>query len=57
MTVLNQCFEAVREISKDLGIAESGFRVVTNIGEEGGQTVDHLHFHVLGGRSMHWPPG
>jgi histidine triad (HIT) family protein len=34
-----------------------GFRVVLNIGKEGGQTVDHLHLHVLGGRAMHWPPG
>lgn len=34
-----------------------GFRIVMNTGEEGGQTVDHLHLHVLGGRSMHWPPG
>lgn len=34
-----------------------GFRIVVNIGPEGGQTVDHLHLHVLGGRPMHWPPG
>lgn len=34
-----------------------GYRVVTNIGEDGGQTVPHLHFHVLGGRSFNWPPG
>jgi histidine triad (HIT) family protein len=34
-----------------------GFRIVVNTGEEGGQTVDHLHLHVLGGRKMHWPPG
>ena len=34
-----------------------GFRVVINTGEEGGQTVDHLHLHILGGRAMHWPPG
>ncbi len=36
---------------------EGGFRVVTNIGADGGQTVDHLHFHVLGGRKLTWPPG
>jgi histidine triad (HIT) family protein len=34
-----------------------GFRIVINTGEEGGQTVDHVHLHVLGGRAMHWPPG
>jgi histidine triad (HIT) family protein len=35
----------------------SGFRIVANTGTDGGQTVDHLHLHVLGGRAMHWPPG
>ena len=34
-----------------------GFRIVANTGDDGGQTVDHLHLHLLGGRSMHWPPG
>lgn len=37
--------------------APGGFRVVINSGPDGGQTVDHLHLHVLGGRAMHWPPG
>jgi histidine triad (HIT) family protein len=36
---------------------EKGYRVVVNTGEDGGQTVDHLHLHLLGGRSMTWPPG
>lgn len=36
---------------------ENGFRVVTNVGEDGGQTVQHVHFHILGGRSLSWPPG
>ena len=44
-------------LAKELGLAEKGFRVVVNTGEEGGQTVGHLHFHLLGGRSMQWPPG
>ncbi len=47
----------IAEIAKSQGIAEAGYRVVTNIGKEGGQTVDHLHYHVLGGRFMKWPPG
>ncbi len=51
--LLNVCaVVAARE-----GVADSGYRVVTNIGENGGQSVDHLHFHVLGGRQMNWPPG
>ena len=39
------------------GIAETGYRTVVNTGHNGGQTVDHLHLHVLGGRRMTWPPG
>ena len=46
-----------RDVAKQEGIAGSGYRVVINTGEDGGQTVDHLHFHVLGGRRMTWPPG
>lgn len=45
------------EIAKSIGITESGYRVVTNIGSDGGQTVSHLHYHVLAGRPMKWPPG
>ena len=44
-------------VAEQEGVAESGYRVVTNIGEDGGQSVDHLHFHVLGGRRLSWPPG
>lgn len=44
-------------LARQEGIAQGGYRVVTNIGQDGGQTVDHLHFHVLGGRSLSWPPG
>ena len=50
-------FQAIQEVAAQLGIAQSGYRVVTNTGHDGGQTVDHLHFHILGGRSLHWPPG
>jgi histidine triad (HIT) family protein len=45
------------DVARQEGIAESGYRVVTNVGEDGGQSVGHLHFHVLGGRAMGWPPG
>jgi histidine triad (HIT) family protein len=44
------------EIARTRGL-EKGYRVVINSGEDGGQTVDHIHVHVLGGRAMHWPPG
>ena len=44
-------------IAKKKGIAESGYRIVVNNGQDAGQTVFHLHFHVLGGRHMKWPPG
>jgi histidine triad (HIT) family protein len=45
------------EVARREGIADSGYRVVINTNAHGGQTVNHLHVHVLGGRSMHWPPG
>lgn len=47
----------IAEIAKQQNIADSGFRVVTNINDEGGQTVKHLHWHILGKRFMQWPPG
>jgi histidine triad (HIT) family protein len=48
---------ACAEVARKLGLEAGGYRVVTNIGEDGGQSVGHLHLHVLGGRSMGWPPG
>ncbi len=45
------------EIARSLGVAESGYRVVINTNNDGGQTVFHLHFHLLAGRPMTWPPG
>lgn len=48
--------EVIPAIAKENKL-DNGFRVVANTGEDGGQTVKHLHFHVLGGRSMQWPPG
>ena len=46
----------LRKLAADLGI-DGGYRVVTNCGQQAGQTVDHLHFHLLSGRPMTWPPG
>lgn len=48
---------ACAAIARSEGIAERGYRVVSNVGEWGGQSVDHLHLHLMGGRSMAWPPG
>ena len=48
---------AAREIAEGEGIAQSGYRVVLNTGPDAGQTVFHLHVHLLGGRKMKWPPG
>lgn len=45
------------EIARDLGLAENGYRLVANTNEDGGQSVYHLHFHILGGRKLTWPPG
>ena len=54
--VVAHIFEVASKLAKDLNL-ENGFRLVNNCGEEGGQTVMHLHFHMLAGRSMKWPPG
>lgn len=50
-------FLAIREVARAAGIEAEGYRVVSNIGEAAGQTVPHLHFHVIGGRALTWPPG
>ena len=46
----------IRNLAREFGL-ESGYRVVVNCGRDGGQSVDHLHFHILGGRQLTWPPG
>lgn len=48
---------AAQEVVRRAGIADSGYRLVMNCNSDGGQTVYHIHMHVLGGRRMHWPPG
>lgn len=55
--VIGKIFSAANKIAKELKIDESGYRIVNNCGEDGGQTVHHLHFHLIGGRSLQWPPG
>jgi histidine triad (HIT) family protein len=45
---------AVQEVAKLTGVAENGFRVVTNVGQHGQQTVQHLHYHVIGGKQLEW---
>ncbi len=45
------------QVAREQGLSEGGYRVVTNIGTDGGQSVAHLHYHVLGGRHLSWPPG
>lgn len=48
---------AANEVAAKEGVAESGYRLAMNVGEDGGMTVAHLHLHLLGGRRMTWPPG
>lgn len=55
--IISHIFLVINKIVKDLGIAESGYRIVNNCGKDGGQTVNHIHFHVLGQRDLKWPPG
>jgi histidine triad (HIT) family protein len=55
--LLGRIFATAAEIARSEGIADRGYRVVTNVGTWGGQTVDHLHFHLMGGRAFEWPPG
>lgn len=54
--VLGEMFEAIATLAREAGL-DSGYRVVTNVGPDAGQSVGHLHFHLIGGRSMTWPPG
>jgi histidine triad (HIT) family protein len=56
-SIVCDIFSAAREIARNEGIADDGYRLVINVGRNGGQTVDHLHVHLLGGRPMTWPPG
>jgi len=55
--LLADIFSLINDIAVSEGISQTGYRVVVNTGEEAGQDIGHLHFHMLGGRFMKWPPG
>jgi histidine triad (HIT) family protein len=55
--VLGHLLLKAAEIAKQLGLAQGGYRLVINNGPDAGESVPHLHLHILGGRSLHWPPG
>lgn len=56
VALVGHVYAVIAKLAADLGL-ENGYRVVTNVGEDGGQSVKHLHFHVLAKRSLAWPPG
>lgn len=56
-SLLGEMIDAANSIAKNLGLDKSGFRLVMNCKDDGGQEVYHLHMHLLGGRKMNWPPG
>jgi histidine triad (HIT) family protein len=55
--LVGRLWVVIRNLARSLGVDQGGYRVVVNTGADGGQSVDHLHFHLLGGRPMAWPPG
>ncbi len=55
--LLGKIYEAVAKIAKEQGIEENGYRVVSNCNKDAGQTVFHIHFHLIGGRELQWPAG
>ena len=55
--IIGRMFQAVAKVTEQLGIAEKGYRMVTNVGPDAGQEVPHIHIHILGGRVLGWPPG
>ena len=54
--IVGHIFTVIAKLAKELDLKD-GYRVVSNVGEQGGQSVPHLHFHLLGGRNLSWPPG
>ncbi len=57
VTLLGELLQLARDVARAEGLAATGYRVVINTRDDGGQTVPHLHLHLLGGRAMTWPPG
>lgn len=55
--IVSHIFLVINKLVSELGIDKTGYRIVNNTGNDGGQSVHHMHFHVLGGRSLQWPPG
>lgn len=55
--IVGHVFATVANLAREMGFADGGWRIVNNCGTDGGQTVGHLHFHVLAGRNLGWPPG
>ena len=55
--LVGHIYQIAKKMADEYDIAESGYRIVSNCGDDGGQTVYHIHFHLLGGRQMQWPPG
>lgn len=55
--IISHIFLVINKIVMELNISETGYRIVNNCGKDGGQTVNHMHFHVLGQRKLKWPPG
>ncbi|MBD7914004.1 histidine triad nucleotide-binding protein [Clostridium sp. Sa3CUN1] len=55
--IISHIFLVINKLVRELNIAETGYRIVNNCGKDGGQTVDHIHFHVLGQRDLKWSPG
>lgn len=55
--IIGHIFCVINKIAKGKGFDKNGYRIVNNIGKDGGQSVNHIHFHVLAGRSLQWPPG
>ncbi len=57
VSLVGHLFRVARDLARSNGIAEGGYRLIINNGENAGQTVAHLHVHLMGGRSFNWPPG